>query len=146
MGEIYFFYENLDEIFKEPEPVKQWIESVIQAEKSHLIALNFIFCDDEFLLQMNQEYLQHDTYTDIITFDQSENGLEIEGDVFISVERVKENALQLNEDFSEELKRVIIHGVLHLLGYSDKTSTEKAEMRAKEDAYIQGLPYFVSES
>jgi rRNA maturation RNase YbeY len=140
MSEIYFFYENIEEVFFHPENIKEWIESVIQTEKSSLVALNFIFCDDEFLLKMNQDYLQHDTYTDIITFDQSENGLEIEGDIFISAERVRENAQTLQEDFSRELKRVIVHGVLHLLGYGDKSVSEKAEMREKENFYIEQSP------
>ncbi|MDX1903199.1 MAG: rRNA maturation RNase YbeY [Thermonemataceae bacterium] len=95
--------------------------------------MNFIFCDDAYLLQINQEYLNHDTYTDIITFDNAEKKGVLESDIFISVERVKENAQNLQIDFEQELRRVLIHGVLHLLGYKDKNKTQEQEMRAKED-------------
>ncbi len=140
IGEIHFFWENIpEENLLQTDPTEAWIREVIQAEKCSLNQLNFIFCDDAYLLEINQEYLQHDTYTDIITFDNSEDGLALEGDIFISLERVKENALQLQESYKKELHRVIIHGVLHLMGYSDKTPTEQQEMRLKEDTYLQML-------
>lgn len=138
MGEIHFFWENVpEESLAQSNNTKAWIQEVIQAEKCSLQLLNFIFCDDAYLLEINQEYLQHDTYTDIITFDNSEDGLALEGDIFISLERVKENAQQLQEDYHTELHRVIIHGVLHLIGYADKTPAEQQEMRLKENTYLQ---------
>ena len=97
--------------------------------------LNFIFCDDEFLFEINNTYLRRDSLTDIITFDYS-NKNNISGDIFISIDRVKANALSFNESFEDELKRVIIHGVLHLLGYKDKSKKEKKIMREKEDFYL----------
>ncbi len=139
MGEIHFFWENIPQepLPKDTTTTKAWIQEVIQAERCKLSLLNFIFCDDAYLLEINQAYLQHDTFTDIITFDNSEDGLELEGDIFVSVERVRENAQHLQEDYSTELYRVIIHGVLHLIGYADKTSTEQQEMRDKENIYLE---------
>lgn len=98
--------------------------------------LNFIFCSDEYLLSINQEYLNHDTFTDIITFDNSDTAKVISGDIFISIPRVKENASNLGVEEPEELRRVIIHGVLHLAGYFDKSKTDKALMTEKEDYYL----------
>jgi probable rRNA maturation factor len=98
--------------------------------------VNFIFCSDEYLHSINVQYLNHTTYTDIVTFDSSETKGLIEGDIFISVERIQENASKFNTSFDEELHRVIIHGVLHLIGYSDKGSTKKAQMKRKEDTYL----------
>lgn len=108
-----------------------WLSRVIVSEEAAEEHLNYIFCTDEYLLSLNQKYLSHDTYTDIITFDYSE-GTELLGDVFISVERVKENAALLNVDFEEELLRVMAHGILHLVGYDDKSSSDSAKMREKE--------------
>ena len=101
-------------------------------------ALNCIFCDDTYLHKLNVEFLKHDTYTDIITFDYSV-GNELIGDVYISVERVKENAGTFDVTFENELKRVLIHGILHLCGYKDKTAQEADEMRAKENKYLKLL-------
>jgi probable rRNA maturation factor len=136
MASIRFFSEETD--FKLPHPRKTstWIKSALAKEKKTLGDLNFIFCTDEYLLQINIEYLDHQTYTDIITFDSSEASGTIEGDIFISIERIEENAGKFDRPFDEELHRVIIHGVLHLIGYGDKTKTAKAQMRAKEDAYL----------
>ena len=136
MPSIKFFTEDID--FKLPHPRKtsSWIKSTIQKEKQVLTSLNYIFCSDEYLFSINVEYLNHKTYTDIITFDMSEGSGSIEGDIFISIERVKENAEELEVPFEVELHRVIIHGALHLIGYSDKTSTQKSTMRKKEDAYL----------
>ncbi|MGB5554026.1 MAG: rRNA maturation RNase YbeY [Flavobacteriaceae bacterium] len=109
-----------------------WISRIISSETHDTNELNFIFCDDAYLLNLNQQFLDHDTFTDIITFDYSENGL-VSGDVFISVERVIENSLDFGSSFLEELRRVMAHGVLHLLGYNDKTVKEQKVMRVKEN-------------
>jgi probable rRNA maturation factor len=136
MAAIRFFSEETD--FKLPHPRKTstWIKSALTKEKKTLGDLNFIFCTDEYLLQINVEYLDHHTYTDIITFDSSETPGTIEGDIFISIERIRENADKFSRPFDEELHRVIIHGVLHLIGYGDKTKTAKAKMTKKEDTYL----------
>ncbi|AEW86574.1 rRNA maturation RNase YbeY [Flavobacterium columnare] len=114
----------------------EWIESVVKSEDKELNEINYIFCDDEYLLQINKQYLDHDYYTDVISFDYTEEGL-IAGDIFISIDRVKENASSLGVSFEEELKRVIIHGVLHYCGYKDKSSEEEKMMRLKEDEKIK---------
>ncbi len=121
--------------------IKQWISSITNKKKRRVGDLNFVFCSDEFLLGMNKQYLNHDTYTDIITFDYSkeDKNLPISGDIYISVDRVRENAAKFNVAFENELHRVIIHGTLHLLGYADKTKTAKEEMRKQEDAALKSL-------
>jgi probable rRNA maturation factor len=136
MPSINFFSEEVD--FKLPHPRKtsSWIKKTIDKEKRTLNSLNFIFCSDEYLHQMNMQYLNHKTLTDIITFDQSELKNEIQGDIYISVERVSENALKFESTFDAEIHRVIIHGVLHLIGYTDKDNNSKKRMRKKEDAYL----------
>jgi probable rRNA maturation factor len=115
-----------------------WIEDVIIAEKKKTGPLQFVFCSDDYLLDINVRYLDHDYYTDIITFDYS-SGKIVSGDLFISIDRVKENALTLKQPFETELSRVLIHGVLHLLGYTDKGRIPQAEMRKKEDKYLSLL-------
>ena len=110
---------------------KSWLKSVAAAEGFRVGDINYIFCDDEYLLGINQQYLQHDTFTDIITFDYVEKKV-LSGDIYISVERVKENSQIFNVSFGEELLRVLSHGLLHLCGYKDKTDAEAAEMRQKE--------------
>lgn len=137
MALINYFNQDLSFKLTKPKNTSLWIEGVIEREKKKLIQLNYIFCSDDHLLEINQEYLKHQTLTDIITFDNSDgDGESIEGDVFISIERVRENAKTLKTDFDVELHRVLIHGVLHLLGYSDKSDIQKARMRKKEDAYL----------
>jgi probable rRNA maturation factor len=140
MASINFFSQTLP--FKVPFPRKtaSWVKSTIQKEKHTLIELNFIFCSDEELHQINVQYLNHNTLTDIITFDNSEQKGSLEGDIYISIDRVKENAHSLGHSFKEELNRVMIHGVLHLLGYKDKSPRHKKEMRKKEDAYLSLYP------
>lgn len=133
---IYFFSE--DTAFK-PQALTQlraWINQTIENEKHQLIELNFIFCSDDYLLKINQQYLDHDTYTDIITFDNGDTTGEIYGDIFISIDRVKENAKSFKTTLTNELHRVIIHGTLHLLGYKDKSKAEKDLMTKKEDFYL----------
>lgn len=115
----------------------QWLAQVIQSEDYKLTELNYVFCSDEHLHEMNVQYLQHDTLTDVITFDNSDNESHIEGDIFISVPRIEENAEKFGVLFLEELKRVMVHGLLHLLGYGDKTEEEKLVMREKEDFYLK---------
>ncbi|PKQ69784.1 rRNA maturation RNase YbeY [Raineya orbicola] len=134
---IHFFVENISFKLTNALKVRRWIKEIILQENYQLGELNFIFCNDEYLHKINVEYLAHDDYTDIITFDNSDEKNLIEGDIFISVERVKENAQNLQVSFEQELQRVIIHGVLHLLGYQDKAPQEQAQMRAKEDEALK---------
>ncbi len=135
MASIHFFTEEIDFRIQKPIKTKQWIKAVIKTEGHQLETLNYIFCSDEFLLAKNIEYLNHSTYTDIITFDTSDTE-SIEGDIFISVDRIRDNAEKLNLPFEDELDRVIIHGVLHLIGYTDKGNAQKKLMREKEDSYL----------
>jgi rRNA maturation RNase YbeY len=116
------------------ESLSSWLEDVIQSEGKTLVGLDFIYCSDEYLLEVNKEYLNHDYYTDVITFPYQNEA--VEGDVFISVDRVKENAAAESVDFSHELCRVMVHGVLHLCGYEDHTPELKAQMRGQENHYL----------
>lgn len=136
MAAVRFFAEEIDFKLKHPRKTTAWIKSTIAAEKKTVGDLNFIFCSDEYLRGINLEYLNHPTYTDIVTFDSSEQEDEIAGDIFISIDRITENAVKFNRPIDEELHRVIIHGILHLTGYGDKTVANKMEMRNKEDAYL----------
>ncbi|UEG53421.1 rRNA maturation RNase YbeY [Mucilaginibacter daejeonensis] len=136
MAAINFFTEDTGFKLKDKLPLKRWIKETIIAEGHKLQELNFIFCSDAYLLQINQQYLDHDTYTDIVTFDSSEEEGLIAGDIFISVDRTQENAQKFNVSPEHELHRVIIHGVLHLLGYKDKKPADKQLMTAKEDQYL----------
>jgi len=136
MPAINFFEEDISFTLKNKTLVKRWITDTILAEGYRLKELNYIFCSDEYLLQINQQYLNHDTLTDIVTFDNSEKPGLITGDIFISIERIQENAMKFKVSETDELHRVIIHGALHLLGYKDKTKTAKAEMTQKEDFYL----------
>lgn len=136
---INFFTEETSYILKEKRAVKAWIASAITEEGYILQELNFILCSDEYLLRINQEYLNHDTYTDVITFDNSEVLKTIVGDIFISIERIKENAKTFKHPVGQELCRVMIHGTLHLLGYKDKGKAAKTLMTAKEDYYLSKL-------
>lgn len=114
---------------------KLWIKKVVALENYTLGEINFVFCDDSFLLKLNQDYLNHDTYTDIISFDYSDGSV-VAGEIYISTERVTENAQDRGIQFQEELDRVLIHGILHFCGYPDKTDPEKEVMRDKEDSYL----------
>lgn len=131
---INFNYEtdfNLDN----EEAIASWLSAVIISEKKKEGEISYIFCDDEYLHKINLEYLNHDTLTDVISFDYT-MGNEISGDVFISVERVKDNAADFNVSFEDELKRVLVHGILHYCGYKDKGEAEEILMRSKEDEKI----------
>ena len=112
--------------------LKKWVSEVIKCRGKQVGNINYLFCDDEYLLEVNQKYLDHDTYTDIITFDYVVADL-ISGDIMISIDRVGENAQSYNVSFEQELRRVVIHGVLHLLGQGDKSDSEAAEMRHQEE-------------
>jgi len=136
MSKINFFTEDTSYTLKGKTPIRKWIEETIVNEGYALNELNFIFCSDEYLLRVNQDFLQHDYYTDVITFDNSEELKMILGDIFISIDRVKDNAKQNGILTHDELCRIIIHGTLHLLGYRDKTKKAKLEMTAKEDFYL----------
>jgi len=136
MPAIQFFEEDISYKLKNKTLVRQWIKDTITAEGFKLKELTYVFCSDAYLLPMNQQYLDHDTYTDIITFDNSEVESDIVGDIFISVERIRENAAKFNIAETDELHRVIIHGALHLLGYTDKTVVTKKKMTQKEDEYL----------
>lgn len=116
--------------------IKKWISSIIQAQGKRVGQIGYLFCDDAYLIDVNRKYLQHDTYTDIITFDYV-NGDVVSGDILISVERVIENAKLFDTSFEQEFHRVIIHGILHLLGQADKSDDEAAEMRKKEEAALE---------
>lgn len=131
---INFNYET-DFTLDNEEAIAAWLTNVITSENKKEGEINYIFCDDEYLHKINLEYLNHDTLTDIISFDYT-MGNEISGDVFVSVERVKDNAKDFNVVFDEELKRVLVHGVLHYCGYKDKGEAEEQLMRSKEDEKI----------
>lgn len=133
---INFFTEDTNYTIKKKTIIKDWLKSAIAAEGYLLKELNFILCSDEYLLRINQDYLNHDTYTDVITFDNSEELKTIVGDIFISIERIKENAATFKHTVEQELCRVMIHGALHLLGYKDKTKAAKTLMTAREDHYL----------
>lgn len=130
---IQFFYENLPESVNTE--YKKWLEDLILSEEKKLGEINYIFCDDEYLLKVNQDYLQHDYYTDIITFDYVK-GKTISGEIFVSLQRISDNASTLSRNYEEELRRVLAHGILHLCGYKDKTEEEELQMRGKEDHYL----------
>lgn len=145
---ITFHNEEIKFTLKNKTRLKTWITFVITKRKRKPGDISFIFCSDEFLLSMNRQYLDHDTYTDIITFDYSKEPssgsgqakqLPISGEIYISIDRVRENAEKFSKTFEDELHRVIIHGVLHLLGYGDKSKAAKEEMRKQEDLCLKAL-------
>lgn len=131
---ITFNYET-DFALDDEEQIISWIEKVIQKEGYKVGEINYIFCTDSYLHKINVEFLQHDTYTDIISFDYT-LGKTISGDIYISIDRVKENAQEYSVSFTEELHRVMIHGILHYAGYKDKTEDEKTVMRNKENESV----------
>lgn len=133
---IVFFNEDIKFKFQGKNNFKTWLNKVVDKEGFKIKDLNYIFCSDEYLHKINVDYLDHDTFTDIITFDNSEDESIIEGDIFISVERIEENSQKLNTVFDDELKRVIVHGLLHLCGHGDYSVEDKAEMRRLESEYM----------
>ncbi|WP_297797330.1 rRNA maturation RNase YbeY [uncultured Eudoraea sp.] len=128
---ISFFY-NIDFKLEDESKYTEWIINIFKSEKQKPEDLSYVFCSDDFLHRINQDYLNHNTYTDIITFDYSE-GKGIKGEIYISIDRIKDNAKTYGVEFSQELRRVMAHGILHLLGYSDKTAREKEFMRGLEN-------------
>lgn len=135
---ISFYTEELDFQLDEEQATIDWLKGVIRKEGWHLAALSYIFCTDDYLYKMNVEHLQHDTYTDVITFQYSDEV--VEGDVFISVERTQENATIYGASPKRELQRVMVHGLLHLMGYKDKSPTDQTLMTAKENEHLQTAP------
>jgi len=137
LKDIQFFSEDMDFTLKDKQKVRQWIGATIKAEGFKRVGeLSFVLCSDAYLLEINKQYLDHDTFTDIVTFDSSEDEGVIAGDIFISVERTMENAKKFNVSERDELHRVIIHGILHLCGYYDKKKEDKTLMTEKEDYYL----------
>lgn len=125
-------------LFNHEDQITTWIQNVITKEGFECGEINYIFCDDEYLLKLNIEYLEHDSLTDIISFDYTMGKL-ISGDIYISIPRVKENSNLFNTSFENELHRVIIHGILHYCGYKDKSNEQKLIMRGKEDEHLNAL-------
>jgi probable rRNA maturation factor len=135
MAIVLFFTEKTQFKLSNPRKTSLWIDRICQSENAELESLNYIFCNDALLSGLNKKYLNHSTLTDILTFNYSDSG-RINGEIYISITRVKENAKTFGQSFDSELRRVIAHGLLHLLGYKDKTRSEKDEMRRKEEACL----------
>jgi rRNA maturation RNase YbeY len=133
---IRFFNEDISFNLPHKQEVKKWLTSVVIAESKKAGELSVIFCSDDHLLQINRQYLQHDYYTDIITFDYTEDDV-LSGDLFISIDRVRANAEEYGQTFDDELRRVMVHGILHLCGYSDTTDELRKVMQAAEDRYLK---------
>lgn len=142
-SKVCFFFENRDFSLKKRTILKRFIESIFKTEREKLESLNYIFVSDKRLLEINRQFLQHDYYTDIITFNLSVNA-SIHAEIYISIDRVKENAKKLGVSFKSELHRVIFHGALHLCGYKDKSKREREKMREREDFYL--YQYFMQSS
>lgn len=134
--EVSFFYEAPVSL-RDRNKLKLFVKEIFRKERKKLSGLNYIFCSDKRLLEINRQFLQHDYYTDIITFELSPAGTPVEGEIYISIDRVKDNAQQHDSTFTRELHRVIFHGVLHLCGYKDKTAAQEKLMREKEDYYLK---------
>ncbi len=136
--EINFFTQNNQHVRLSKEKIRAWIGHIIHCENKHIkhAEINYIFCNDDYLLTLNRQYLQKETFTDVIAFDYCEKNI-IKGDIFISYERIRENAENFNQKTRKELMRVMAHGLLHLLGYKDKKPEERKEMSLKEDYYLE---------
>jgi len=132
---VKFFTEDIKFEFKQKLQTRKWLKFVAQSEVRKLGDINVIFCSDTYLLDINMKYLQHDYFTDIITFNYNEDDV-ISGDLFISIDSVRDNASYYGAEFADELNRVIVHGVLHLVGYDDHTKEEQKQMHSKEDYYL----------
>ena len=135
MPNIFFHFEDVSPFLKERGDLRLWLNATAKKEKQKIVIVNYIFCSDEHLLTINKQYLNHDYFTDIITFDYTDNK-GVSGDIFISLDRVKFNAKDYGHSVREELHRVMAHGLLHLLGYKDKKAEEQKVMTAKEDFYL----------
>jgi len=136
LSEIHFFNEDVNYRLRDKKKIRNWVINTIDNEGYELESINFIFTSDSYLHKINVDYLSHDTYTDIITFEYNENGLPILSDIYISLDRCRENAKTLKLSLTNEVHRIIIHGVLHLLGYKDKNKKDKDLMTSKEDYYL----------
>ena len=134
-SKICFFFDKTNFRLEKRTELKSFIELLFKKEKKRLSSLNYIFCTDKRLLEINRQYLKHDDYTDIITFDLSDSAF-TQGEIYISIDRVKENARILGLSFKSEIHRVVFHGALHLCGYGDKTKSQLEEMRKKEESYL----------
>ena len=137
MNNIYLYGADKAADLKQKKAVKQLIQDLFSRENTRLERLNYIFCSDEYLLKMNKQFLNHSTLTDVITFPFSEDGKPVHGEVYLSVERIKENAKTFGVEYQNELLRVMIHGALHLCGYTDKTKALKLVMTEKENHYLK---------
>jgi probable rRNA maturation factor len=142
MAKISFNNNGIDPKLKDKTVLKFFLESILDEEMMDFQKISYIFCTDEYLHKLNMEYLHHDTLTDILTFTLSETSLPIISEIYISVERVRENSRTLKTKYDDELHRVMIHGILHLCGFSDHTSELKAEMRNKENYYLNKCKSF----
>ena len=140
MSKVKFHFEDIKPLKINKKLLDECIDNLVAGEEKQKGDITVVFCSDEYLLQMNRQYLDHDYFTDIITFDYVENNV-ISGDLFISVDRVKENAAGYNTEFKKELYRVVFHGVLHLVGYKDKSDDEQQIMRKKEDFYLEKVDF-----
>lgn len=140
--EISYHFEDVEFDLPHESQITSWIKAAIFAKSKNLSLINFIFCSDSYLYDLNVKYLNHDTYTDVITFSYSDDSLE--GDIFISTDRVRENAEDLGVSFENELHRVMIHGVLHLLGYNDKSQEDKEKMTSNENELLAILNEMIS--
>ncbi len=132
---ISYYFEDTDFLFRKKTLNNKWLKLVAESEIRRIGDISIIFCSDNYILDVNQQYLQHDYFTDIITFDYCE-GDRLSGDLFISVDSVRENAVEYGTEFEDELNRVIVHGILHLIGYDDHRDEDVAEMRSKENYYL----------
>ena len=130
------FHNEIEFVLQNQGELQRWIKKVITSENKEIGEINYIFCSDEYLMERNMKYLNHDTLTDIITFNYCKGKI-ITSDIMISIDRVKENSIIFDNSFSEELHRVMVHGILHLIGYDDKTEKEKNLMREKENFYLK---------
>lgn len=140
MKSISFFYEEIDYRLLNEKLIVKWLISVAEMHKAQISSINYILSSDGYLHKINLDFLSHDTYTDIITFPYSEAITGIESDIYLSIDRVLENSKNLNQTFEDELHRVLLHGLLHLLGHDDKIDTQKVEMRKSEDYYLSLRP------
>ncbi len=141
MNQIDFFFEQTESFSFQQNLLSNHVNQLINNELRVTGDISVIFCSDDYLLEINKQYLNHDYYTDIVTFDYEEEDNIISGDLFISIDRIKENAGKFDVNFIIELYRVVFHGVLHLIGYKDKTDEEQKEMRAKEDFYLNKVDF-----
>lgn len=138
---INFFQEEIRYELREKRKVREWLSKTAENEEHKIGIVNFVFTNDDILYQLNKEYLSHFTLTDIITFDLSDRDRELTGDVFISIDRARENAKKYKVALKNEIHRLLLHGLLHLMGYKDKSKDEKTVMRAKEEFYLSLFPY-----